>query len=105
MTINTVTPELLNQVDHAIINADLGESNLAPEYVIFAGVDYRYKVINDYDRLKRFRKGLELARNEARRRVYKQANVAAQIRYHNSARGQREAAARLQADLYDIYLR
>jgi len=100
MTINTVTPELLNQVDHAIANADLGDSNLAQEYVVFVGDDYRFKVINDLERLKRFRKGLEVARKVARKAPWSPQSVARQIAYHNSQRGQREALKRLLADAY-----
>jgi len=102
MTINTVTPELLEKVDRAIIFADVGIANLAQEYVVFNGPGYRFKVINEYDRLKRFRKGLELAAKQARKKPWSPQPVARQIAYHNSARGQREAAARLRNDFTEV---
>ena len=101
MTINTVTPELMEKVDLAIIQSEFPDT----DFVEFKGPGYRFKVINEYDRLKRFRKGLELAAKQARKKPWSPQPVARQIAYHNSARGQREATTRLQENLYDKYLR
>ena len=105
MTINTVTPELVLAVETAIINAEYETTNLAPEYLTFEGEGYKFKVINTAERLQRFAKSLDAARLAARRKPWSPPTVAAQIRYHNSKRGQREAQARLDADDYDKYLK
>lgn len=97
---NTITPELLVMVDEAIIKAEYPDS----DYVIFNGPSYRFKVVNEVNRLIKFRKELNKARKAARAKPWSPQSVAGQVRYHNSARGQREAQVRLSANDYDNYL-
>lgn len=94
---NAITPELLDRVDGAILRAEYPDT----DFVVFKGPSYRFKVINEVNRLIKFRKSLEKARRAARAKPWTPQSVARQIAYGNSNRGRREALGRLTADKYD----